>query len=104
MAPGAAERAGGRPAFRPRPRVDRPGAARRLIALDPSEHVVALAELELVRGLLDLRGSDETLPGQQLRERREPELVVREGAATGRRCRDLGDQRLAELLALIDPL
>src|SRR5437016_10379602 len=105
MAPGAAERAGGRPAFRPRPRVDRPGAARRLIALGPSEHVVALAELELVRGLLDLLGSDETLLGQQLLEGREPDLVVPEGAAArGLRCRDLGDQRLAELLPLVDPL
>jgi len=50
-----------------------------------SEHVVALAELELIGGLVDLSGGEQARLGHQRLEGRQPDLVIREGPAAGLR-------------------
>src|SRR5262245_6618797 len=69
-----------------------------------SEHVIALAELELVRGLLQLLGRDETPPRQHLLERREPDGVIHERPDMPFRVRNPPDERLPELFPLIAAL
>src|SRR5215475_10435686 len=63
-----------------------------------SKDVVALAELELICGLVELAGGDEALRGEEPLERGEPHLVVLERSLLALGEGDFRDQGLPELL------